>query len=253
LPFVVPPSRVSVGAGPISNQLDERAGREPAGGVASLRAGLHPLQALDAAPRHWFDPGAGYQLEGPLRAGAPHVHGPYLDLGVYPMRLPLAEAAYLRWGGRIMFDYLFLSGNQTSEHGFGGALVTNVEVTAGESGAFVNADEESAVAGLVQGQWGFGLFAGAETRRFGGAHYEGLTFGITLRVPFLVGVICCALPWNDDEAPPVAAKAKRRSTPARPGSEASDERRREREGDSTPKRRRPSPDYEPARPTPRDD
>lgn len=249
LPFALPPSRVSAGGGPIVNRLDERAGSEPAAGVASLRAGVHPLQALDAAPRAWLDAGAGYQVEGPLRAGAPYVHGPYLDLGVYPMRLPLNKTAYLRGGGRVLFDYLLLRGAGASEDGFGGALVGNLEVTSEGSGAFVNADEDAAVAGLTQGAWGVGLFAGAESRRFGDSHYEGATFGVTLRVPLVIGVICCALPWSGhDEAAPTTTGSQRRHAPAPPKSAVKERRR----GSSKAKgRRRPAPDYEPARPTSR--
>lgn len=218
-PFVVPPARVSVGAGPATGDVERSSGSLEPRSTTTLRAGFHPLQLMPGASKRMFDAGVGYG--GDLVYGhAPasydrrtSAHGPYVEAGVYPVRLPVSSATTFRWGGRGTLDLLFLEPQNTL--GYGGTLATEFEFSGDASGPFASADEESIVLGAGHGQWALGGFIGGSMRHFDGADYGGLTFGVSARIPLAFGVICCAWGGGDDhdDAPHATPRPRKAATP----------------------------------------
>jgi len=167
-----------------------------------------------------FDAGVGYG--GDLIFGhAPanddrrtSAHGPYVEVGLYPMRLPVGDKTTFRWGGRGTADLLFLEPRNTL--GYGGTLATEFEFSGDASGPFATADEDSIVLGAGHGQWAIGGFVGGSVRHFEGADYGGLTFGVSARIPLAFGVIWAWGSHDDDDhgsPPPATPRPHKAATP----------------------------------------
>jgi hypothetical protein len=195
LPFVVPPGKVAIGAGPATGEVKRDAGMLKPRSVTQLRAGFHPLDMMPKASQSAFDVGVGYG--GDLifsNAPARHdqhtsAHGPYLEAAYYPLRVP-AGNAMLRWGARGNLDLLYLEPKDVM--GFGGTAVTELEITGHAAGAFADADGDGAVFGTSWGQWSVGAFVGGSARSFPVTNYRAITAGFAARIPFAAGIVCCA-------------------------------------------------------------
>jgi hypothetical protein len=74
------------------------------------------------------------------------------------------------------------------------------EYTGVTVGDFASADEDSAIIGIGAGQWAIGLYTAAGYRHLGRGDYWTLTAGITARIPFTAGIICCIDPFGDDSS-----------------------------------------------------
>jgi len=222
LPFAAPPARVSIGAGPATGELERSSGSLELRSTTSLRAGLHPLQLVPGASKRMFDAGIGYG--GDLVFGhAPanydrrtSAHGPYVEVGLYPLRLPLGSATTFRWGGQGTADLLYLEPKNTL--GYGGSLSTAFEFSGDASGPFASADDDGIVVGAGHGQWAIGGFVGGSVRHFPDGDYGGLTFGVSARIPLAAGVICCVWSGDDDDhdhhsPPPAAPRPHKAATP----------------------------------------
>ncbi len=221
VPFALPPSRLSLGTGPVTGGVDrENDVLLRTKQVTSLRAGLHPLSALNRAAERPVDVGLGYQADfiagserptQPVERRDSHdlAHGPYLEAAYYPLRPRVGEATYLRVGGRGNADLLFLEPDQRV--GLGGSAAVELELVRDVTGPFVDAGDDGVVVGAQQGQWALGLFVGGTVRRFPDATYGGLTLGVSVRLPLAAGFACCAWPSkSDDES---SREARRRAEP----------------------------------------
>jgi hypothetical protein len=202
LPFVVPPLKLSGGAGPATGEVERGTGDLEARSVTTLRAGFHPLSMMPKASSSRFDAGVGYGGDlvfghaPPPQHGRTSAHGPYLEGAYYPVRLPAGRATF-RWGARANADLLFLPPRDVM--GWGGTLVTELELGGHSDGAFANADEDGAVFGTSFGSWSIGAFAGGSTRSFPASSYQGFTAGLSARLPFMAGIVCCAWPGTSDD------------------------------------------------------
>jgi hypothetical protein len=210
LPFIVPPARVSLGAGA---RLGAVPGAEPHArrDFVALRAGLHPLDVLAGSETRMVDVAVGYQGELPPAKSTPSVYGPYLELGVYPVAAPVSTAFRLKAGLYGTADLLYRSGYP--DVGVGGTMGALVELTARTDGVFSdNSRDGSVVYGRSAGRWAVGLFGSGSLRSFSDGAYSDLVIGLSARIPFAVGVVCCVWPrsssrqtHHDDgerEAPP---------------------------------------------------
>jgi hypothetical protein len=192
LPFVVPPARVSIGS---ATHIDAFPGSLPAESeqeVLSLRGSAHPLDLADGMEGRLLDFGLGYHAELAPPGGVPTVHGPYLELGAYPLAAELGPRVHLRGGMYGTVDGLLRSG--MAEPGLGGSLGLLLELASSGSGAFLSRGGGPVVAGYARGQWGFGLYTSASVRDFSDGAYRALSVGVSVRLPLVVGVLCCALP-----------------------------------------------------------
>lgn len=223
LPFVTPPARVSVG--PALRVPPVRGGSEvePGAQLTSLRAAAHPLDLADEAERHWLDLGLGYQAEFAARDDVATVHGPYLELGAYPLEARLGSGVTLRGGAYGTVDGLWRRG--TSDAGLGGSLGLLLEASGSSAGTFAGAgDDGSVVAGFARGRWGVGVWGSGALRDFSDGAYRSLAMGVSVRLPLLAGVVCCALPdfsghghGSKQRSPRAAGGARRlQREPARP-------------------------------------
>jgi hypothetical protein len=196
LPFVVPPAKLSGGAGPATGQVERDTGDVEPRSTTTLRAGFHPLSMMPEASSSRFDAGVGYggdlvfgHAPPPYRRAT--AHGPYLEGAYYPVRLPAGRATF-RWGARANVDLLFLEPRDVM--GYGGTLVTELEIGGQATGAFTNTDGDGAVFGTSFGSWSLGAFAGGTARSFPDSRYGAFTVGLSARLPFLAGIVCCAWP-----------------------------------------------------------
>ena len=177
---------------------------EPAAGTETrstptgvIRAALHPTQVWDTSVDQLLDAGVGYRAEIPIREREPAatLHGPYAEVGLYPVRLPIGRTTRLRWGGYGSADLELASPHSV---GFGGTLGTLLEVSGVSNGAFAGTDQDGAVAGVAHGQWAVGVFANASLRDVHGDFAQGLSAGLSVRMPFMAGIACCVWPSSDD-------------------------------------------------------
>jgi hypothetical protein len=165
--------------------------------MTTLRAGFHPLAMMPEASSSPFDAGVGYGADLLFGHAPPpfnrrtNAHGPYLEGAYYPLRLPAGGATF-RWGARANVDLLFLEPRDAM--GWGGTLVTELEIGGHSTGDFADADGDGAVFGTAFGSWSIGAFAGGSTRTFPGSRYGGLTVGLSARLPFMAGIVCCV--WS---------------------------------------------------------
>ncbi len=203
LPFVVPPAKLSVGAGPAVGSIPRTSGTLEPRSVTTLRAGLHPLQLVEGASRRAFDLGLGYGGDFVFGRAPEHyderavAHGPYLEGAYYPVRLPVGSTSTFRWGARVNADLLFLE--PLDLLGYGAMAATEIELSGDANGPFAEADEQDGIlAGAAIGQWSIGAFLGGAVRAFPEARYGALTAGISVRIPFAFGVACCAWSWGSD-------------------------------------------------------
>ncbi len=191
-PFIIPPARVSVGAGV---RLGEVPGSEPHAtrDFMALRAGLHPLDVLDGSETRMVDVAIGYQGELPTAKSTPSVYGPYLELGTYPEVAHVSTAVTLKAGLYGTVDLLYRS--LYPDAGAGGTIGGLVELTARTDGVFSNESRDgSVVYGSSAGRWAVGLFSSGSVRSFSDGAYRDFVIGLSARVPFAAGVVCCAWP-----------------------------------------------------------
>jgi hypothetical protein len=194
MPFVVPPARVSLGAGARLGVVPGSTPQAPPGFVA-LRAGLHPLDVLEGSETRVVDVGVGYQGELPTASSAPRVYGPYLELGTYPVIANVSSAITLKAGLYGSADLLYRS--RFPDAGVGGTVGGLVELTGRTDGVFSDQSRDgSIVYGRSAGRWAVGLFGSGSVRSFSDGAYSDLVIGLSVRVPFAAGVICCVWPHS---------------------------------------------------------
>jgi len=193
-PFIVPPARVSLGAGARLGTAPSWAPHATRDFVA-LRAGVHPLDVLDGSETRMVDVAVGYQGEVPTTKSTPSVYGPYLELGAYPEVAHISTALTLKAGLYGTVDLLYRSGYPDA--GVGGTIGGLVELTERMDGVFSNQSRDgSVVYGSSSGRWAVGLFSSESVRSFSDGAYSDVVFGLSLRVPFAAGVVCCAWPHS---------------------------------------------------------
>jgi hypothetical protein len=183
---------------------------------------------MPASSRNAFDAGIGYGGDLVFGHAPPpynrrsSAHGPYLEGAYYPVRLPAGGATF-RWGARANLDLLFLEPRDV--RGYGGTLVTELEIGGHADGAFADADGDGAVIGTAFGGWSLGAFAGGTARSFPDSRYGAFTVGVSLRLPFMAGIVCCAWSSSSDSgsssSTTIVHTTKRRhetrpATPVRP-------------------------------------
>ena len=196
LPFIVPPARVSLGAGERLGPVPGSPSHPPREFVA-LRAGFHPLDVLDGSETRMFDVGVGYQGELPTTKSMPSVYGPYLELGAYPEVAQISTSLTLKAGLYGTVDLLYRSAYPDA--GVGGTIGGLVELTARTDGVFSNqSDDGSVVYGNSAGRWAVGLFSSGSVRSFSDGAYSDIVIGLSVRVPFAAGVVCCAWPHSSN-------------------------------------------------------
>lgn len=222
VPFLVPPTRVSVGRAAHAERAPGSSTPESQQSVTVLRAAAHPLDLADGAEERVVDVGLGYQAEFVSAEATPPstVHGPYLELGAYPLRARLGSGVGLRGGAYGTIDGLWRSDSRDS--GLGGSLGLLLELAGNSQGAFAGSGSDgSAVAGYARGRWGVGLWGSAALRDFEDGAYRTVAAGVSVRIPLLAGVVCCALPdfhgrGRDGSRSRAATRFRLEREPARP-------------------------------------
>ena len=233
LPFITPPLKASAGVGSAEGTLP--AGTRTSFGhtVGNFRAGVHPPQMFEEPHRNRFDFGVGYQLETLVADQEPRVHGPYAEFAAFPWQQAYFDSA-LRAGGFVDAELLITRIDGWHEYGPGGTLGALFEYTGVTIGDFASTDEDSAIIGMGAGQWAIGLYGAAGYRRLARGQYVTFTAGITARIPFTMGIICCINPFseesesddhhsssddgeNPEDAPPPKQPIRRKPARARPG------------------------------------
>jgi len=238
LPFVVPPGKLSAGAGPAAGQVERGTGDLEPKSVTTLRAGFHPLSMMPESSSRRFDAGVGYGGDLVFGHAPPpynrrtSAHGPYLEGAYYPVRLPAGGATF-RWGARANLDLLFLEPRDVM--GWGGTVVTELEIGGHSSGAFADADGDGAVFGTAFGGWSIGAFAGGSARSFPDSRYGAFTAGLSARLPFMAGILCCA--WSGGGGSDSGSSSSSTTTVRLP-------KRRHQTKPATPVRSSPPPDPE---------
>ena len=186
LPLLVPPMRARASIGPTAGRLaDGRdANSEP---NVQVSGAVHPLQAVKDLYGQPFDVGLGWGLDAPAKDGpGAIVHGPELELGYYPFRTRNGKND-IRLGAFTAGELLF-SETASGAPGYGGTLGVNLELTGFSQGKL----QGDGLAGGYVGTWGVGVFAAASHRSVGEASYVAAVLGLSVRVPFLGGIACCA-------------------------------------------------------------
>jgi hypothetical protein len=225
MPFALPPARLSLGSGPVTGFVPHAGSEMPLEVATSFRAGVQPLDLSEGGSERPFDLGAGYVLDllsGPVARGSDvpaldehaYVQGPYVQAAYSPWRWDIGSA-WLRVGGRGDLDLLFVG--DARDTGFGGSAVLELELSQDASGPLVSEDDDEPgfVAGVQQGRWAFAAFAGGTLRQFDATGYGGLTAGVSLRLPFVAGIACCAWPGRNREGAQPRKRAQPRARPAR--------------------------------------
>lgn len=193
LPFVVPPARLSMGPGLRSHAVSGTPEEPLRTGVATFRAGLHPLGVLRDGYRKPYDLGVGYSVEGSSDVDVPTVHGPYLELGAYPLIHELNEKLALRAGVQASLDALFQTNQDDARVGL--SVGPLVELTGDASGPFAGTgDDGGVILGASHGYFGVGVFANASLRDLGQGLTTTYSGGLSLRIPLAAGIVCCAIP-----------------------------------------------------------
>lgn len=193
LPFVTPPARVSLGPALRVDPVRASSNVDSDAQLTSLRAASHPLDLLDEAEGQWLDLGLGYQAEFAASDDVATVHGPYLELGAYPLAARIGSGVTLHGGAYGTVDSLWRRG--TSESGFGGSLGLLLEASGSSASTFAGAGNDgSLVAGYARGRWGVGVWGSGALRDFSDGAYRAVAMGVSVRLPLLAGVVCCALP-----------------------------------------------------------
>jgi len=172
--------------GPTAGRLaDGRdAGLEP---NVQLSGALHPMQAVEELHDQPFDVGVGWSLDAPAQDGASAiVHGPELELGYYPLRARNGKND-VRLGAFTAAELLF-SEAADGPPGYGGTFGINLELTGFSKGKL----QGEGIAGGYVGTWAVGVFAAASHRNVGNASYATGVVGLSVRIPFVGGVACCA-------------------------------------------------------------
>ena len=194
LPFIVPPARVSLGAGARLGAVPSSAPHAARDFVA-LRAGLHPLDVRDGSETRMVDVAVGYQGELSTSSPTPSVYGPYAELGAYPVIANVSTALTLKAGLYGTVDLLYRS--RYLDAGVGGTLGGLVELTGRADGIFSSKSRDgSIVYGSSAGRWAVGLFSSGSLRSFSDGAYGDLVIGLSVRVPFAAGVVCCKWPHS---------------------------------------------------------
>jgi hypothetical protein len=195
LPYAVPPARISIGSAARSGVVVTSAGAPARPSYGLVRAGIHPLDAIDEELP--VDVGVGYEAEFVTSGQAPTVEGGYVELGAYPLKARLAPNLTLRAGAYGAVAGLARSG--TSGLGIGGALGGVLELTGKVNGTGSGVSEDGTMlAGYASGRWAIGLFGTGAVRDFSDGAYRSAAAGVSVRIPFLAGVICCATPHASD-------------------------------------------------------
>ncbi len=215
VPFLVPPARVETGIGTRVHPPKTREGVQGSRATGLLRAGLHPLQLVGPEAPTWADFAFGYRSEWMLDDSERPLHGPYAELGLYPVRPRVSRSTRLRFGGYTSADAILSSGR---EPGLGATLGTVVELTGFSSGTFGHEDEEDTVGGVTHGQWAVGLFASTSFRNADDRFSQTLGTGLSVRLPFVFGVACCVWDWSSkseegDSEPRSASQGWHRKRP----------------------------------------
>jgi hypothetical protein len=192
VPFALPPARVETGIGTRLYAQDPSSGALGPQSTRVLRGALHPLQLREDPASRLLDIGLGYRGEWLVAAPSAALHGPYAELGLYPVRASLSPRLRLRWGGYASGDALL---SERQGPGFGATLGTLLEFS-GEtrSGSFAAVDDDATVFGTAQGQWAVGLFASTAVREVDDDFSQSVVTGMSVRVPLVVGVACCVWP-----------------------------------------------------------
>jgi hypothetical protein len=195
LPFLTPPARISLGRATHTDRAPGSTSAESQQEITVLRAAAHPLDLADDAESRVLDVGLGYQAEfaPPETSTVGTVHGPFLELGAYPLSAQLGSGVGLRGGAYGTVDGLWRTGS--SNPGLGGSLGLLVELAGNSEGAFAGSSSDgSAIAGYARGRWGVGLWGSGSLRDFQDGAYRVVAAGVSVRIPLLAGVLCCALP-----------------------------------------------------------
>jgi hypothetical protein len=199
LPFVVPPARLEVGPAMRRGDIHETNPNAKDAHLVAFRGALHPIGGLKNGDRKPYDVGIGYAIENQAsndtstgNSRASTIHGPYVEVGAYPLRLPIEEKYAIRAG--VYGTVNALVRDNSSESGLGLTVGPLVEFTHNVTGPFSSEDEEGKTAGAASGYWGFGIYGNASYRQFDGHGSYAYSAGVSVRIPFALGVACCAVP-----------------------------------------------------------
>lgn len=256
LPFLVPPVRVRAGVGAVhrdsavgANQTASARTGSPDATLGEVSFGMHPLANVESHHEGAFDVGFGYRAEGV--GGSRNLdwmaHGPLLEFGYYPLRGPghrlgvFTELSALRLDGAI------------EQWRPGVTLGTSFELIGFSNGDFSATAEDGSAYGFAHGQWGIGLYAAGSYRALDERSHFQATLGISLRVPLLVGIVCCAFLDLSSGPSSIGTQSRKPEPTAHEQRRSPGPKRRLGRGSSSPalaeRRSAPAREHRPARPT----
>jgi hypothetical protein len=198
VPFIVPPARITVGPTLRRGNYEDEASTSDNNRLVSFRGGIYPMGAMKDGDRRLLDVGFGYTVEGSTQNQKPNdvkvatLHGPYLEINAYPLRAPIGKDYGLRAGMSSSIDALFRDGNSRSNIGFSFGPV--LEFTGNVTGPFSSETDDGFSAGSASGYWAFGIFGNASLRKLDEHNGRAYTAGLSIRIPFAIGIACCAVP-----------------------------------------------------------
>lgn len=202
LPFAAPPAKVGFGVGPgaLPQRTLSRAslpdGERPGGVASQFSAGLYPLAWFESARERPGDVGVGYRLER-YSGDGPDVHGPYLDLELYPWRHRRAGRAF-RLGSIATPSLLFWrDAHGQRKAGAGMDLKLELELYGFVPGVLFADDQKNDVGGYAHGEWSLGVWVGGGYRDVLDSHVWTGWLGFSARWPAVAGLLCCWLPGSD--------------------------------------------------------
>lgn len=200
-PYVVPPSQLSVGVGPTNGYIANREVKDHTAQPAhyNLRGGIHPLGAVEGLADRYVDVGVGYQLERshPSDGESRFVHGPYLELDGFAIPAKKTGSS-VRVGARGTLDLLLANYDYDRHVGGGGMLAALVEFVDYGQSEYSDDNGDTTNAGVTAGELSIGGFVGASYRNLGAQSYWGAVIGLSVRLPFVAGVVCCSLGSDSD-------------------------------------------------------
>jgi hypothetical protein len=241
MPFAVPPLRLRAAAGPTTQAPPEPTQDTGDRAVTQLSAAFHPLQLVRRTSESPIDFGVGYQLEIPPEGARGTLHGAELELGWYPLSFDV-NGTNARVGPITTTEMLVLRDEPNAPTGYGASLGLAIELTGYTAGGFSQQADKGAVVGVAAGQWALGMYAAAATRSVGRERYWLATVGVSGRIPFLLGVACCAVPEELGNSSSSDTSSDSESDADQPSSSTHRARRkRAREGAARPARVRAQP------------
>ena len=183
LPFALPPARASITAS--SDDPHE----------LNARATVHPQQFAKEWMDRPVDIGLGVVSDSDPDEDYVSTVGPGLEVGAYPGRASFSEGDAIARGGLVHHVDLHVTTDAVTRELLGDAYVAGALLAAVEVAWFGEGFGSSKdVIGVFYGEMALGVWAGIRGRIEPDAFVVTPAIGLSIRLPFLAGIVCCVWP-----------------------------------------------------------